>query len=63
MRSLIEARLAERPQPIDPRTELLESVHGSVPSELLEMFDRPARPAAVLLGLVERRIGLHIILT
>ena len=63
MRSLIEARLADRPPPMDPRAELLESVYGSVPSELLEMLDHPARPAAVLLGLVERRGGLSIILT
>ena len=63
MRSLIEARLADRPPPMDPRAELLESVHGSVPSELLEMLDHPTRPAAVLLGLVERRGDLSIILT
>ena len=63
MRSLIEARLADRSPPVDPRTELLASVHGSVPSELLEILDRPARPAAVLLGLVERHGDLHIILT
>lgn len=60
---MIETRLADRPPPVDPRAELLESVHGSVPGELLEMLDRPARPAAVLLGLVERRSGLHIIFT
>lgn len=63
MRSLIEARLAGRPPPVDPRTELLESVHGPIPDKLLEMLDRPARPAAVLLGLAERRSGLHIIFT
>ena len=63
MRSLIEARLAGRPPPVDPRAELLESVHGPIPDKLLEMLDRPARPAAVLLGLAERRSGLHIIFT
>ena len=60
---MIEARLADRPPPVDPRAELLESVYGSVPGELLEMLDRPARPAAVLLGLVERCSGLSIIFT
>lgn len=63
MRTLIEARLAEKVSVVDPRAELLEEVQGSVPRKLRDMLARPARPAAVLLGIVERTSGLNILFT
>ena len=65
MRALIERRLANRRRtaPIDPRARLLAHVVGEPSAALLEAIETSRRRAAVLLGLVERTHGLHVILT
>ena len=63
MRALIEARLAQKVPAVDPRLGVLEDVHGPVPRQLLDMLQQPSRPAAVLLGLVERTEGLNVLFT
>ncbi|WP_428097052.1 NUDIX domain-containing protein [Candidatus Rariloculus sp.] len=63
MRALIEQRLAGR-QPLDTsRERMLANVVGAVSAELLALMDQSTRQAAVLLGLIERADGLHLLLT
>ncbi len=63
MRALIEKRLARAPNQADPLSRLLAQADGPVSQELLDFLDDSPTPAAVLLGLVERPDGLHVILT
>ena len=63
MRALIEKRLAGR-QPLDnSRERMLANVVGEVSPELLAVIDQSTQQAAVLLGLIERATGLHVLLT
>jgi 8-oxo-dGTP pyrophosphatase MutT (NUDIX family) len=63
LRALIEKRLARAPNQADPLSRLLAQADGPVSQELLDFLDDSPTPAAVLLGLVERLDGLHVILT
>jgi 8-oxo-dGTP pyrophosphatase MutT (NUDIX family) len=63
VRALIERRLAIRQPQADPRARMLEHVVGEVSAELLDAIDASRRPAAVLLGLVERAQGLQVLFT
>jgi 8-oxo-dGTP pyrophosphatase MutT (NUDIX family) len=54
--------LAPRP-PRDPRDRLRANVAGPISAALLEVLERPARPASVLLALLERSGGLTVLLT
>lgn len=64
MRTLIEQRLAiRRSQTSDPRARLLSHVVGKASAELLDAIDGSQRQAAVLLGLVDRTAGLHVLFT
>ncbi len=64
MRALIEKQLAAHvPDQADPLSRLLAQVHGPVSQDLLDFLNDSPTSAAVLLGLVERPEGLHVILT
>ncbi len=63
MRALIEKRLAHAPDQADPLTLLLAQANGPVSQDLLDFLNDSPISAAVLLGLVERPDGLHVILT
>jgi len=63
LRALIEKQLARAPNQADPLSRLLAQADGPVSQELLDFLDDSPTPAAVLLGLVERPDGLHVILT
>lgn len=62
MRSLIEHRLAAYEPAADPLTRTLADIEGPASAELLARL-RDGRPAAVLLGLIEKGDGLHVIFT
>jgi 8-oxo-dGTP pyrophosphatase MutT (NUDIX family) len=47
----------------DARSMLLERVVGTPSAELEALLERPSREAAVLVGLVARVEGLHVLLT
>ena len=51
------------PQGLDPKSTLLANVIGTPSAELEALLAGPSHEAAVLLGLVERRGGLSILLT
>jgi len=63
LRALIEKRLARAPNQADPLSRLLAQADGPVSQDLLDFLDDSPTPAAILLGLVERPDGLHVILT
>ncbi len=63
MRALIEKQLARAPDQADPLALLLAQAHGPVSQDLLDFLNESPTSAAVLLGLVERPDGLHVILT
>ena len=63
MRALIEKQLARAPNQADPLSRLLAQADGPVSQDLLDFLDDSPTSAAVLLGLVERPDGLHVILT
>ncbi len=63
MRALIEKRLAREPEQADPLSRLLADARGPVSQELQDFLNDSPCAAAVLLGLVERSAGLHVILT
>ncbi len=63
MRALIEKQLARTPDQADPLSRLLAQAHGPVSQGLLDLLNDSPTAAAVLLGLVERPAGLHVILT
>ena len=63
MRALIEKQLARAPDQADPLSRLLALAHGPVSQDLLDFLNDSPTSAAVLLGLVERPGGLHVILT
>ena len=63
MRALIEKRLARDVQQVDPLSRLLDEARGPVSQELQDFLSDSPSAAAVLLGLVERSAGLHVILT
>ncbi len=63
MRALIEKQLARAPDHADPLTLLLAQANGPVSQDLLDFLNESPISAAVLLGLVERPDGLHVILT
>ncbi len=63
MRALIEKQLARAPNQADPLSRLLEQADGPVSQDLLDFLNDSPTSAAVLLGLVERPDGLHVILT
>jgi 8-oxo-dGTP pyrophosphatase MutT (NUDIX family) len=62
-RRQIQQRLALAPPEVDAKTVLLANVVGSLSAELTTRLAAPSRPAAVLLGLIERPKGLTILLT
>jgi 8-oxo-dGTP pyrophosphatase MutT (NUDIX family) len=59
----IRRRLAVPRAPRDPRARLLENIDGPLSPELRAIFDRPGRPASVLLALLERRAGPTVLFT
>ena len=63
MRAIIENRLATAPTGKDPLAGLLDQARGPVSSELRNFLTDSPSAAAVLLGLVDRGAGLHVILT
>ncbi|MCZ6586002.1 MAG: CoA pyrophosphatase [Gammaproteobacteria bacterium] len=63
MRALIEKQLARAPNQADPLSRLLAQADGPVSQDLLDLLSDAPTSAAVLLGLVERPGGLHVILT
>jgi len=63
MRALIEERLKGSEPSTDPRQAPLTDVHGPISAELRAMIEGEPLPAAVLIGLVERTSGLHMVLT
>ena len=63
MRALIEKQLARAPDQADPLALLLAQANGPVSQDLLDFLNESPTSAAVLLGLVERPDGLHVILT
>ena len=63
MRRLITERLKGSRASTDPRHAPLTDVHGPVSSELRAMIEGEPLAAAVLVGLVERSSGLHVVLT
>lgn len=60
---LIRRRLAAPRPSIDPRARLLGNIEGPVSPQLREVLDRPARPASVLLALLERAGGPTVLFT
>ena len=60
---LIRRRLAAPRPSSDPRARLLGNIEGPVTPELREVLDRPARPASVLLALLERAEGPTVLFT
>jgi 8-oxo-dGTP pyrophosphatase MutT (NUDIX family) len=63
LRALIEKRLARGAEQADPLSRLLAEALGPVSQELQDFLNDSPSAAAVLLGLVERSAGLHVILT
>ena len=59
----IKRRVAARRMAVDPRERMLANVEGLPTPQLLEVLDRPARPASVLLALLERPTGLTLLFT
>lgn len=57
--------LAAPRRAVDPRERFVANVEGGgeLSSELLALFDRPTRPASVLLPLLERPGGLTVLFT
>jgi 8-oxo-dGTP pyrophosphatase MutT (NUDIX family) len=62
-RRRIRRGLASTPAERDPRALLLDHVVGRASPELIARLEGPSREAAVLLGLIERRAGLSVLLT
>ncbi len=62
MRELIEERLAAYEPAADPMARTLAELEGVPSTELLARL-RDGRPAAVLLGLIEREGQLHVLFT
>jgi 8-oxo-dGTP pyrophosphatase MutT (NUDIX family) len=62
LRERIRTRLAAAP-PADPKASLLAEVEGPLSPALLALLEGPAREAAVLVGLIERRAGWTVLLT
>ena len=60
---LIRSRLAAARPARDPRERLRANVDGPVSPALVEVLARPARSASVLLALLERPVGLCVLLT
>jgi 8-oxo-dGTP pyrophosphatase MutT (NUDIX family) len=63
VRARIEKLVASRRSATSPRERLLASVVGEVTAELLAAIEAPSRQAAVLITLVERAPGLHVLFT
>lgn len=63
VRARILERLAARPPADGARERMLANVIGDVTPELEAVIARPARQAAVLLGIVERPGGLTVLFT
>jgi 8-oxo-dGTP pyrophosphatase MutT (NUDIX family) len=59
----IRRRLANVRPARDPRARLLANVEGPASPALIEVLDRPGRPASVLLALLERPTGFTVLLT
>jgi 8-oxo-dGTP pyrophosphatase MutT (NUDIX family) len=62
-RRRIGQRLGGLPPPGNPGNTLLENVVGSPSPELIALIESPCRDAAVLVGLIERGDGVHVLLT
>lgn len=60
---LIRRRLAAPRPSIDPRARLLGNIEGPVSPELRDVLDRPARPASVLLAVLDRVEGPTVLFT
>jgi len=63
LRELIEKQLAAAREPEDPLAGLLAQTRGPVSQELRDYLNDSPASAAVLLGLIDRPGGLHVILT
>ena len=62
-RRRIEQRLRGLPEGANPGGALLENVVGVPSAELKALISSPCRDAAVLVGLIERSDGIHVLLT
>jgi 8-oxo-dGTP pyrophosphatase MutT (NUDIX family) len=60
---VIRRRVAAPRDPRDPRARLLGNVDGPISPALREIMERPARPASVLLALLERPSGPTVLFT
>ncbi|HLF11970.1 MAG TPA: CoA pyrophosphatase [Gammaproteobacteria bacterium] len=60
---VIRRRLAAARPPRDPRERLLANIDGPVSPLLHEILGQPGRPSSVLLALLERPVGLTVLLT
>ena len=60
---LIRSRLAAARPARDPRERLRANIDGPVSPALVEVLAHPGRPASVLLALLERPVGLCLLLT
>ena len=60
---VIRRRLAAPRPPRDPRARLLGNIDGPISPALREILERPARPASVLLALLERPNGPTVLFT
>ena len=63
MRRRIEQRLATGAEIGDPRARLLTNIIGQASPELLARLDAPNTAAAVLVPVIERAGGTHLLLT
>ena len=60
---VIRRRLAAPRAARDPRARLLGNIDGPVSPQLLEILERPGRPASVLVALLERQGGPTVLFT
>lgn len=60
---VIRRRLETPRPPRDPRERLLGIVEGPISPQLREIFERPGRPASVLLALLDRPSGPTVLFT
>ena len=63
LREHICTRLATVQVDTDPFARLLRDVEGTPPQSFIDNYKKDPNPAAVLVGLVERPIGLTMLFT
>jgi 8-oxo-dGTP pyrophosphatase MutT (NUDIX family) len=63
VREVIVNRLAALQDQVDPRERFLANIIGEPSAELLALIDSPAHQAAVLMPIIERPLGMTMLLT